>query len=424
MAASLPATFQFPSSFFGGYRDNFSQPRNMDDPSNCWLTSELNMESTHSIRIYTSDAIVENLPPEVRHELLTTLDLSSLRNMVHASPVYYRQYVLERRSILSLCLERTLGRTVLDAYWVYQTSRSSKFPSITNDETISNFRQAYMRQQASGSCSILRKSITENLAVGMASFHYSTVDPILQLYIPHVLETLAEEAGGIVDQEPLSQVEQARLIRGLYRFQLCCNLFTMANFPESSTLNRNGRKMRILTDYISLLEPWEIEEMGCIYSFANERFERVFEAVWRCTTRDGTGIRPRKVPDPGDGYDLGDTAIRTTLLKSTISQGLPILHTILTSDNEYLKVLIGGSVVWFGGSFLEDAILSKAAQKRRHRDDAASRGDNQKRFLPRGTHADRAVPSQAPPVPSPDLVLGSIRLLRQELQRHIWFLLQ
>ncbi|RMJ06421.1 hypothetical protein CDV36_013981 [Fusarium kuroshium] len=336
------------------------------------------MESTRSIRTYTSDAIVENLPPEVRHELLTILDLSSLRNMVHASPVYYRQYVLERRSVLSLCLERTLGRTVLDAYWVYRTSRSSKFPSITNDETISNFRQAYMRQQASSSYSILRKSITENLAVGMAAFHYSTIDPILQLYIPHVLEALAEGTGGIVDQESLSQVEQARLIRGLYRFQLCCNLFTMANFPESSTLNRNGRKMRILTDYISLLEPWEIEEMGCIYSFANERFERVFEAVWRCTTRDGTGIRPRKVPDPGDGYDLGDTAIRTTLLKSTISQGLPILHTILTSDNEYLTVLIGSSVVWFGGSFLEDAILSKAAQKRRHRDDAASRGDNQK----------------------------------------------
>lgn len=273
------------------------------------------METTHST--YTSDAKVEDLPPEVRHELLTTLDLSSLRNMVHASLVFYRQYVLECRSILSLCLERTLGRTVLDAYWVYQTARSSKFPSITNDETVSNFRQAYMHQRASGSYSILRKSITENLAVGIAAFHYSFVDPIMQLYIPHALEALARETGGIVDQEPLSQVEQARLIRGLYRFQLCCNLFTMANFPESSTLSRNGRTMRILTDYISLLEPWEVEEMGCIYSFANERFERVFEAVWRCATGDGARTRPRKVPDPGDGYDLGNSGM---LVPSSASQ--------------------------------------------------------------------------------------------------------
>ncbi|KAJ4203816.1 hypothetical protein NW759_015018 [Fusarium solani] len=174
------------------------------------------METAHST--YTPDAMVEHLPPELQHELLTTLDLSSLRNMVHASPVFYRQYVLERCSILSLCLERTLGRTVLDAYWVYQTARSSKFPSITNDETISNFRQAYMRQQASGSYSILRKSVTEHLAVGIAAFHYSTVDPIMQLYIRHVLEALAEETGGIVDQEPLSQVEQARLVRGLTDF--------------------------------------------------------------------------------------------------------------------------------------------------------------------------------------------------------------
>lgn len=344
--------------------------------------------------------MVENLPPEVRHEFLTTLDLSSLRNMVHASPVFYRQYVLERRSILSLCLERTLGRTVLDAYWVYQTARSSKFPSITNDETISNFRQAYMHQQATCSYSILRKSITENLAVGIAAFHYSTIDPIMQLYIPHALGALAEETGRVIDQEPLSQVEQARLIRGLYRFQLCCNLFTMANFPESSTLSRNGRTMRILTDYISLLEPWEIEEMVCIYSFAKEQLQHILEAVWQCTTGDGAERRPRKVPEAGDGYDLGDAgmlapssvslesillisyctpAIRTTVLKITISQGLPILHAILTMDDEYLSALIWSSVVWFGGSFLEDTILSKAAQRRRHRDDAGSRGDNQKR---------------------------------------------
>ncbi|KAL2687369.1 hypothetical protein Neosp_004929 [[Neocosmospora] mangrovei] len=265
------------------------------------------METKHSTP--TSDAIVEGLPPEVRHELLTTLDLSSLRNMVHASPVFYRQYVLERRSVLSLCLERTLGKTVLDAYWVYQTTKSSKFPSITNDETISNFRQAYMHQQASGSYSILRKSITENLAVGIAAFHYSTVDPIIQLYIPHTLEALAEETSGTVDQEPLSQVEQARLIRGLYRFQLCCNLFTMANFPESSTLRRNGKTMRILTDYISLLEPWEIEEMVCIYSFAGEQLERVFEAVWRGTAGYDAERRPRKVPDSRDRCDLGDTGL-------------------------------------------------------------------------------------------------------------------
>lgn len=267
------------------------------------------METTHSA--YTSDAMVEKLPPEVRHELLTTLDLSSLRNMVHASPVCYRQYVLERRSILSLCLERTLRKTVLDAYWVYQTARSSKFPSITSDETVSNFHQAYMRQQASGSYSILRKSVTENLAVGIAAFHYSTVEPIMQLYIQHTLECFAKETGRVVNQEPLSQVEQARLIRGLYRFQLCCNLFTMANFPESSTLSRNGQSMRILTDYISLLEPWQIEEMACIYSFASDRFERLFEAVWRRTTRYGAQRKPRTVPDSRGGYDLGDTGMLT-----------------------------------------------------------------------------------------------------------------
>ncbi|UPL00537.1 hypothetical protein LCI18_011471 [Fusarium solani-melongenae] len=329
------------------------------------------MEAAHST--YTSDAMVENLPPEVRHEILTTLDLTSLRNVVHASPVFYRQYVLKRRSVLSRCLERTLGRTLLDAYWVYQTARSSKFPSITNDETIPNFRQAYMHQQVSGSYSVLRKSVTENLAIGIAAFHYSTVEPIMQFYIRHVLEILDKQTGGIVGQEPLSQVEQARLIRGLYRFQLCCNLFNMANFPVSSTLSRKERTMRILTDYISLLEPWEIEEMGCIYLFANIQFGRISTVIWRCATSDSAKTMPRKVLDPEDGNNLGDTALRTTLLKSTISQGLPILHTILTTNGEVLPALVGSSVAWFEGSFLEDPILSKAAQKRRHREEAAQK---------------------------------------------------
>ncbi|KAM0429332.1 hypothetical protein ACHAPT_006547 [Fusarium lateritium] len=322
-----------------------------------------------------ADAMVENLPPEVRHDLLTTLDLSSLRNLVHASPVYHRQYILGRRSILSLCLERTLGATVLDAYWVYQTARSSKFPNITSDETISNFRQAYLHQRASTSHSILGKTVTENLAVGIAAFHYSIVDPILQLYVRYALEALAEETGGIVNQEPLSQVEQARLTRGLYRFQLCCNLFTMANFPTSSTLSRNGRSMRILTDYVSLLKPWEIEEMGCIYLFANERFGRVFEPVRPGAAGGGAERRPRRFPDPGDDYELGDSTIRATLLKSAVSQGLPILHTALTGDDEYLANVMLSSVVWFGGTFLEDVILSKAAQQKRHREDVATRDD-------------------------------------------------
>ncbi|EEU45439.1 uncharacterized protein NECHADRAFT_80355 [Fusarium vanettenii 77-13-4] len=244
MAASLPATIQFPPSLLVAFRDNFSQPRKIGDSSGFWLSiSTWNQHTLHPrqmpwLRIYHQ-----------RYDMNFSPRLTS--------PLYATWSTL----LQFFTAKRTLGRTVLDAYWVYQTARSSKFPSITNDETISNFRQAYMHQQASGSYSILRKSITENLAVGIAAFHYSTVDPIMQLYIPHALEALSKETNRIVDQEPLSQVEQARLIRGLYRFQLCCNLFTMANFPESSTLSRNRRTMRILTDYISLLEPWEIEEM-------------------------------------------------------------------------------------------------------------------------------------------------------------------
>jgi hypothetical protein len=68
------------------------------------------------------NAPLESLPPEIRLQLLSILELEELRALVHASPVFHQQYLLDRRSLLCKSLETTLRSVTVDASSVCRTS--------------------------------------------------------------------------------------------------------------------------------------------------------------------------------------------------------------------------------------------------------------------------------------------------------------
>lgn len=59
------------------------------------------------------------LPPEVRRHLLSILDLPRLKALVHASPTFHQQYLIDRKYLLCKSLEETLGSVTVDAYAVH-----------------------------------------------------------------------------------------------------------------------------------------------------------------------------------------------------------------------------------------------------------------------------------------------------------------
>jgi len=65
------------------------------------------------------DSRLESLPPEIRRQLLSILDLPRLKVLVHASPTFHGQYFIDRKYFLCRSIGRTLGSATLDAYAVY-----------------------------------------------------------------------------------------------------------------------------------------------------------------------------------------------------------------------------------------------------------------------------------------------------------------
>lgn len=80
---------------------------------------------------------LENLPAEIRHYLLSRLDLEGLKALVSASPVYFQQYLQDREHLLCDCFETTMGSVAVDAGAVYQ----SGFDGFSKSHTPTNLMQ-------------------------------------------------------------------------------------------------------------------------------------------------------------------------------------------------------------------------------------------------------------------------------------------
>jgi len=115
------------------------------------------------------NAPLEDCPPEVRRQLLSILELEDLSALVHASPVFHKQYLLDRRFLLCKCLETTLRSVAIDADTVYQSGLTNISDTCTR-EKVTEFLKSYQDRRSSTKYSILMKRLAEDEAVGMVAF--------------------------------------------------------------------------------------------------------------------------------------------------------------------------------------------------------------------------------------------------------------
>jgi hypothetical protein len=73
----------------------------------------------------------------------------------------------------------------------------------------------------------------------------------------------------------LSKTEKRRIVRDFYRFQLFCNLFG----SDSMTGRLSSGHEQRLGHFLDMFEPWELEEIICIYWFINGKCLSVLEDV-------------------------------------------------------------------------------------------------------------------------------------------------
>ena len=229
------------------------------------------------------NAQLEDLPAEIRRLLLSTLEYEELRSLVHGSPIYHQQYLLDREYLLCKCLENTLGSNsiIIDACAVYQSGLLT-LPEIDPEEDITRFLKSYRDRRSSSSCQDkYLKQLPVDEVISVLTFHQAIITPLAQDYADWILNNFAKEkTTNCQIHEPLSRTEATRVVRSLYRFQLHCTLFGTRGYRiKDRQWWLEFEEMDVLRTFMEIYEPWEIEEIACIYTFAEKRFNQVFDDI-------------------------------------------------------------------------------------------------------------------------------------------------
>ncbi|CAM1502471.1 Fc.00g044550.m01.CDS01 [Cosmosporella sp. VM-42] len=315
----------------------------------------------------------EKLHFDVRREIFLAVDtLEDLRGLVHASPTYHQQYLLNREFWLWRCLQQELGPVLVEAYTV-NLSSSLRFLRERTRQNAREFVAAYHLRRSTTTDMFSTTPSTEEV-VSIAAFYSSTTQPLLHQYTTWVRTNLAV----LTVPDQLSKTERIRILRGLYRFQIFCNLFGKEHDDSGRRLEANERLSLFLDNY----EPWEVEEVVCINSFAHAKWQTVLEEVVWDFHRDNPKFDPvrRNCTTPTGAFNL-DCSQREWHRDGMISSGLALLWTMFqTQDHSILVDILSETMVCIGEDWIATTISNWQQDKRREnqysdRDRAQDRRD-------------------------------------------------
>lgn len=216
----------------------------------------------------------ESLPFDIRHQILLRVDfLEDLRALVQASPIYHAQYLLRREFWLWRCLWLEMSNVVIDAYTA-DLGNTRAFRRKRTRRQVLDFAAAYHSRRSRTSLDTLPTLPSTEAAVRMAAFHLSTVKPLLEEHI--IWARTSHKALSTPDK--LSRTEKIRILRGLYRFQIYCNLFG-CSLDTSRLDDPEYKDYEKLVLFLGAHEPWETEEIICISTFVDSTYQKVFMSV-------------------------------------------------------------------------------------------------------------------------------------------------
>ena len=126
---------------------------------------------------------------------------------------------------------------------------------------------------------LIFRQFTEQEIIDIVIFYFSVVKPLARICTNWAIGNLALETNSKQDDEPFSKTEETRLLRALYRFQLCCNLFGV-NHETSKGIGYNIFSHHdILGIFFNIFEPWEIEEIISINAFAERKYNDILVQI-------------------------------------------------------------------------------------------------------------------------------------------------
>lgn len=223
---------------------------------------------------------LENLPAEIRLHILSFKDLVGLKSLVFASPVYHAQCLLDRRFLLSRSIESTLRGVTIDACAAYQSGARNRVEARSK-QRVSRWLTSYRKKLRSNKYSIPNNLLDLDVIIKIARVHIAVVTPLVRHYAEWALSNYSKEnkKDDMQGARHLSKTEETRILRGLYRFEIYCNLYAPSHTKVWGRTPRAPSSMVFLAKFIYLFEPWEVEELCCIYYFPLASYVRIFRAI-------------------------------------------------------------------------------------------------------------------------------------------------
>ncbi|KAI1325361.1 hypothetical protein F5Y16DRAFT_423109 [Xylariaceae sp. FL0255] len=232
----------------------------LDPAASCTVSESISNDATPT-------CIIEVLPSEIRHHLLSRLPLPELKALTLASPVYYQQYTYSRQFLLRESLKSTLGGTIVDAYAVYQTRDpvpAQQSTPVTDIQALAKSYQANTKQRWLPQIDDLNNEEIRD----MAKYYLQFVQPVVEHAGSWLLGNFSRKgaeqkrlnnlADHLLD---LTRSEASRLTRAAYRLQL---FHQLRQFIRNAPVPTNESDKVVLFD---VHEQWEHEETFCFYEF-------------------------------------------------------------------------------------------------------------------------------------------------------------
>jgi hypothetical protein len=167
-------------------------------------------------------------------------------------------------------LVKELGSVFVDAYHLHIISPPKHLDKL---EDATSFVDDYSSARSSTSNLCAQCPIPDLLII--ADFYIATVQQLKAWSYKSFLYKLDNTE--LVTRP--TYIEEVRLLRALYRFQLICVLIGQARAIRDRTSRKSFGLGRILEELFNSFHAWEIEEIFCIYTLIWEEYEKVFERI-------------------------------------------------------------------------------------------------------------------------------------------------